>query len=247
MQEREMPNAGDKVTSIIVCMTEGDRPYARQAILSAVNQTVPGPVFVYVSNDNTWIDDMVKGLPRVTVHRMDLAPLGTVRNAGVAAATTEYVAFLDGDDVWLPTKTERQLDLIERTGADLVGADHVLIRPDGVRFGYAMARNLPMPSAWLVRRSVMERYPFNTMIAEDGDWWLRTRGSIDRRRLPEVLIEYRVRPSSLSSSTRGKRRKELACRLGSLPVMREALLAGTWVAHQLTRRNDYIWHDRIGA
>ncbi|MFA7429325.1 MAG: glycosyltransferase [Rhodospirillaceae bacterium] len=228
-------------------MTEGDRPFALLAICSAVGQTIPIPVRVYVQHSNSWIDAMVAGLPRVTVRRIDLAPLGAVRNIGVEEATTEYVAFLDGDDVWMPDKTERQLEVIERTGAGLVGADHVLVRADGVRFGFAMARNLPMPSAWLVRRSVMQRYPFNNMIAEDGDWWLRTRDAIDKRRIPDFLIEYRVRPRSLSSATSGKRRKEIACRLGAYPVLREVILAGSWVMHLLSRRDQYVWHDRIGA
>lgn len=238
---------GPKVTAIVACMTDGDRPFARHAIRSAVNQTVPVPVRIYVQNDNDWIDAMVAGLPRIIVRRIGLAPLAAVRNLGVEEAATEYVAFLDGDDIWMPNKTERQLEVIESTGAGLVGADHVLVRADGVRFGFSTAGNLPMPSAWLVRRSIMLRYPFINTLAEDGDWWLRTREAIDKRRIPEFLIEYRVRPHSLSSASSGKRRKEIACRLGAYPVLREALLASTWLVHHLNRRDQYIWHDGIGA
>ena len=36
------------------------------------------------------------------------------RNLGVANTTAPYVAFIDGDDVWVPTKLAEQVDLLER-------------------------------------------------------------------------------------------------------------------------------------
>jgi glycosyltransferase involved in cell wall biosynthesis len=37
------------------------------------------------------------------------------RNTGIRAATGEILSFLDSDDEWLPTKTERQVKLLQRT------------------------------------------------------------------------------------------------------------------------------------
>ncbi len=36
------------------------------------------------------------------------------RNFGVANTTAPYIAFIDGDDVWVPTKLAEQVDLLER-------------------------------------------------------------------------------------------------------------------------------------
>ena len=36
---------------------------------------------------------------------------GTARNAGWAAATQTYLAFLDADDIWLPEKLKSQLKI----------------------------------------------------------------------------------------------------------------------------------------
>ncbi len=46
---------------------------------------------------------------------------GAARNAGVAAATGDWVTFLDGDDVWLPNHLEVAVPLLERhPAADIV-------------------------------------------------------------------------------------------------------------------------------
>ncbi|ACZ31599.1 glycosyl transferase family 2 [Xylanimonas cellulosilytica DSM 15894] len=48
-----------------------------------------------------------------------LGPAGA-RNAAISAARGRYVAFCDSDDLWLPSKLERQLEVATQTGAALV-------------------------------------------------------------------------------------------------------------------------------
>ncbi len=73
--------------------------------------------------------------PRITLIRHERnRGGGAARNTGYRAGSAPFVAFLDSDDEWLPTKLERQLEVFERSSDDRLGlvytgADRIF--PDG--------------------------------------------------------------------------------------------------------------------
>jgi glycosyltransferase involved in cell wall biosynthesis len=232
-----------EVTAIVTCMTDAERPFLRETLKSVRDQTVPCKTIVVVLETNTWIDSLTGEFPDLQVVLRPPGWAGAARNSGVAAAATEFVAFLDGDDVWLPAKTERQLALLRAGRRDFVAVDHMLMTEEGKVFAYALARHLPMPSSWMVRRETMLRYPFDPKVAhglEDGAWWLATWGTVRKSRLPEPLIKYRVRNQSTSIAAPSKRRKLALSKLSALPTARPLLLTATYALHQLSRRSDYV-------
>src|SRR4051794_8058814 len=88
--------------------------FIEEALRSILEQTV-APTVVIVVDDGS--SDATAALasklhPSVRVIAREHNGIGPARTAGVEAATTDLVAFLDADDIWLPQKLERQLALI---------------------------------------------------------------------------------------------------------------------------------------
>jgi glycosyltransferase involved in cell wall biosynthesis len=232
-----------QVSAIITCMTDAERPFLREALRSVAAQTIPCEVIVVAEQSNGWIGTILAEFPHASLLRLPLCWAGAARNAGIAAAGGEFVAFLDADDAWLPAKIERQLAWLRKSAGDFVGVDHYLMTEDGRVFAHGLARHLPMPSAWMARRQIMLRRPFDPAVPnglDDGAWWRESWGTVRKARLAEPLILYRVRRHSVSSGEPSKRRKLAVARLSTLPAARPVTLALSHALNRLLRRADYV-------
>jgi hypothetical protein len=142
------------------------------------------------------------------------------RNLGVAAATGRYVAFLDDDDEWLPSKLQLQVKealSIEATGHVPVVSSRIFQRKAGCRPSnsvaprriltsderpedYLFANRLvgfgrPMlpTSTLLTTRDFATRHPWDADLRRHQDWdWV-----VRAREVPNVRLRQRPEPLAI--------------------------------------------------
>ena len=129
------------------------------------------------------------------------------RNHGFKVARGRYVAFLDADDIWLPTKLEKQLKLMRETGAVLSYTYFRRLSVDGSQVGalHRAPDRMTYPSL-LINNSIGSPTPvvdqsktgvlvMETNRHEDYALWLKiVRAGHLALAVPEDLARYRIVP-----------------------------------------------------
>ena len=160
-----------------------------QAIESALSQTMGDLELLVVDDgsvDPTAAVVVAHGDSRVKLISRQNGGTSAARNTGIAAATGEWVAFLDADDVWLPDKLERQLAQMERVPGCLasLGSAYLVddeLKPTALRrcqavddplLAFLRFENLPAAaSSWIVNRALLAKIGgFDTSLARIEDW-----------------------------------------------------------------------------
>jgi CDP-glycerol glycerophosphotransferase len=83
--------------------------------------------------------------PRFTLIRQPNAGLGAARNTGLDAASGEYLAFADSDDVLPPDAYERLLSTLERTGSDFATGNVQRLSSEGCTQAAFLAATFARP------------------------------------------------------------------------------------------------------
>ena len=104
------------VSAIIPTYNRADVVF--EAVDSVLGQTYSNLEVIVVDDGSA--DETVARLrrygDRIRLVSQENAGPAVARNRGVAVSRGEYIAFLDSDDLWLPTKVEQQVVLLEKAG-----------------------------------------------------------------------------------------------------------------------------------
>ena len=176
-------------TVSVIIPTCNRRPRLQEAIASVLAQTSPADELIVIDDGSTddtaaWMQALAANPSRPVVRylRQDNAGPAAARNRGIAAAGGEWIALLDDDDVWLPTKLERQRAILShRPGLDLLGVASDLMR------------NRFTTSGVLLRRDAFNAvggFREDMRCCEDYDLWLRIAARHGCAILDEALVSY---------------------------------------------------------
>jgi glycosyltransferase involved in cell wall biosynthesis len=142
--------------------------------------------------------------------------ISAARNSGLHESSSEYVALLDCDDIWMPTMLERSVAALDHNGSAVMAYANLAVtdsdgRPLNTAIVGANAAHAPsfdemftrlwpiMPSAVVIRRSALDAIggfaeEFRTYGFEDAYCWLRLREIGSFVYIPECLVNWRFAP-----------------------------------------------------
>lgn len=186
--------------SVIMPAYNAER-FIATAIQSCLDQTVP-PLEILVVDDGSAdrTAEVVSSFSApVRLLRKKNGGPASARNFAAREAKGEWLAMLDADDRWMPTKLERQLTLDTASDIGVIHCLSVCARPGApaeVTFDDLWEHNWVGNSSVLIRRSVFEAlggYDEEPRLIsiEDYNLWLRVAGAGWKIvTCPEILVEY---------------------------------------------------------
>jgi glycosyltransferase involved in cell wall biosynthesis len=218
-----VPDTAQRPTiSVIVPVYKGER-FLADALDSVAAQTY-APLETIVVDDGSpdASAEIAASRPGVRLVRQSNQGVAAARNAGLAVARGELLAFLDQDDEWLPDKLALQVaHLLEHPDVAIVLTHmlHVLLegtpRPGWFRPNWLSEPQQGFtPSVWLVRREAFELVgSFDTgyEVACDSDWLARAKDAgLRQAMLEDALVRWRVHGANGTYDQETMRREMLS-------------------------------------
>jgi glycosyltransferase involved in cell wall biosynthesis len=139
----KLPRAADDLVSIIVPAFNAEATIL-ETIVSALNQSHRNIELIVVDDGSTdhtkeVVASLLKSDARVRYIYKSNGGVASARNRGIAEAQGTFIASLDADDLWYPTKLERQLERFRTSDPEtaLVYAWCCWLNAKGAVVGYA--------------------------------------------------------------------------------------------------------------
>jgi len=214
----------------------------QQAINSILKQTFKDFQFIIVNDASTDNSEQILNQLAQKDKRIKLinnrAQLGLTKslNKALKSVKTKYIARMDGDDIALPKRFEKQVDYLDKhSQIHLLGTAVYLINNQNKQIGLKRHSSdskilrkkilhfCPfIHPTWMLRRSVLlevGEYNQNFPYAQDYELVLRIASKFFTANLPEPLLKYRVDSSAAISLKNLKKQEWLALKARFLALV----------------------------
>jgi glycosyltransferase involved in cell wall biosynthesis len=201
----------------VVIPTRDRLALVRDAVSCALGQDgVDVQVVVVDDGSSDGTPDALEAIgdPRLRVERMPRrGGVARARNAGVAVAAGEWIAFLDDDDLWAPERLSRQLEVAREAGASVAYGSRLVVdaqrrptatvlaeRPAEVPELLRWGNVLGSPSCVMVSADVLRRHGgFDERFSALADWklWLELAAGERLAACPDALVAYMEHPGNM--------------------------------------------------
>jgi len=203
--------------------------FIEEAIESVISQTYINWELIIVNdgstdNTRTIVEKFLLEDNRIKLINQENKRLGAARNTGFKNATGFFVAFLDSDDLWLPSKLEIQIDFLSKNpNIDVVfSGGYTFFEDKNIKLDYHLStitgfypgkdmfsrlfneNEIPVLSV-VLKRSWIENIGLQdedkyAKGSEDLDYWLRlAKADAEFYGLANKLFIYRVHSAGMSA------------------------------------------------
>jgi len=221
-----------KNTISVVCPTYNSELFLEKTLGALLRQTEPADEVIFSDDGSTdctidilgkWksrLED--KGSVVVIIKNQHQGP-GASRNAGIRQAKSEWISFLDSDDLWKPEKIVRIKESIKacpKKNVFLHGEEYVRLNGNKILImhgkNYKEDKSLSKQlyrgcffstSATTLHKSILSNGMFDTTLpnGQDYELWLRLSPYMNLQVIPEVLGEYIEQSNSITARPYYKR------------------------------------------
>ena len=146
--------------------------------------------------------------------------VAAARNSGLKIACGEYIAFLDADDLWLPSKIQKQVSTFSQFGEEValiytgyrgfkfssIDSFSMVTEPINIHeddYYRLLVSDYIATLTVMIRRDILKEIGYfreDLRGTEDWDYWIRIAKLYKLKKINEELALYRISSGSLSSN-----------------------------------------------
>ncbi|MDF1582303.1 MAG: glycosyltransferase family A protein [Methyloprofundus sp.] len=244
--------------------------YIKKAINSLLNQSYQNFKIIVINDGSMDSTEAVVNQfsdARIGIISQANGGMSSARNAGLRAATGQFIAFLDSDDYWLPEKLEKQVVLLQdNPDIGFCSTQTRVETPDGKFVNNWLCPVISIStvhtimsesasiagsaSSVLARKSVQEKAGFfdeSLTGLEDTDMWIRFAAISNYCCIPETLTVILKRPNSVSRSLTNMRNSGLEVLQKNRHLLDKKSQKQFWRSAYASMLCDYAkWEARSG-